>query len=134
MEKEEEGPNESPISEEEKFTVCIINKGGKRSDHKISVEQFSQGLGSSTKFVVRKVENEESTKVDNEVEFEIPPTESESLRRQTYKVRIRLGLTRTIENPPTCLADTGARSSLVHEDYLKSRETCYIKRLEQPKP
>lgn len=55
------------------------------------------------------------------------------LAKPTYKVRIKIALTKTVLHPKTDLVDTAAGTNLMNEDYLNPAWKCSIERLESSK-
>lgn len=110
----------------------LINKGGKRQNSIRSEEQVAQVVKNSAKLVTTNEENDESSTVDNDIQFKIPPAELEPLTNPTYKVQIGIGLTRRY-CIRMCLVDTWARTNLINEVYLKRQWTCRFEPLESTK-
>lgn len=74
------------------------------------------------KILFANVESNETTTIDNDLQFEIPLVEVEFVSQLTFKVRIGFGLTKTVQHLKTCLVDIAARPKLINEDYLKPQE------------
>lgn len=83
------------------------------------------------KILIANVWNDESTAVtvDNAVELEHPPAEVRFLTKVTYKVRVGIGLTKTVLHLILCLIGTGAGPTLSNEDYFKPQLKYRIRRL-----
>lgn len=79
--------------------MVVINEGGKSPNHVSSEEQVSQGVKNSAKILVANMENDESITIDNEVQFEIPPSEVGFLTKLTHEVRFEIGLTKIVLHP-----------------------------------
>lgn len=67
------------------------------------------------------LEKDESTILENDVQFEVPPVTVIFQTKPTYEAQIGLGLRKTTLNATICLIDTRVRPSLNNEDNLKSQ-------------
>lgn len=91
----------------------IIKRGGKRPNLMSSKEEASQGVENSAKSVIANVQIDESTIVDDEIQFEIPPTKVGSQTKPICKVQVRAGPKKTALHPTNCLKHTGEWPNLV---------------------
>lgn len=64
---------EGPVDMEGKVAICVINYGGKGTNPMSWPEQVAQGFKNGAKIVISNVENDKSTTVEKEVQFQIPP-------------------------------------------------------------
>lgn len=123
---------EIPGDTEKNVTMYITDNGGKRPSPMSSKGQVAEGVGYSAKIVIANGKNDESTTVNHDAQFEISLARVISLTNATYKVRLGIGLTKTVLHLATCGVDTGERANLIYEDYLKPQRKCRRKRLKSP--
>lgn len=68
--------------------MYVFNEESKRPSHMSSQKQDRQGVEFGGEMVIANVENDESTTVHKNIQFEIPPVELGFLAKHIYKVRI----------------------------------------------
>lgn len=76
----------SPGDMKESVAMSIINKVDKRPNYPTSEKQVTRGVENSARIVITKVENDDSTTVDNDELFKVPLVEVGSLVQLTYNV------------------------------------------------
>lgn len=84
--EEKEGSKRASGIEKEKVAMCVINERGKRLSTMKSVEQVAEGVENGANFVIKTVENDETTTVEMDLRFEIPLGGVGFLEDPTYMV------------------------------------------------
>lgn len=80
--------------------MCVINEVGKSPIPMSSKEQVAQDVENGAEIIIAKVENDETSNVDNEIQFEISSVEVQ-LTKLTYKFEIVISLTKKVLNLAT---------------------------------
>lgn len=106
---------------EEKVAMCTSNEESKGQNPLSSEKQGNKKVKIRARIVIANVENDEAFPVENDVEFEIPPVEVRFQTKLAYKFRIRIGFTKTVRHPTTCLVDTGTGQNFLNEDCLNAQ-------------
>lgn len=109
--------NESPndTMDKEKVEMCVVERG-MRSKTTRSTDRVAQGVRNNANIVVAKVENDESTTVDNDVQFKTLLTGVALLRMRRNKRQILIGVTITVLHLKACLVYASAGPNLIDAD------------------
>lgn len=77
---------------EKKVAMCEIDEVGKRPTPMGLEKQVGQGFENRANVVIGKVENDEFTNVDNDVQFLVPPVEAGFLKNRHSRSKLESAL------------------------------------------
>lgn len=93
--------------------------GGKRLRPMHSEEQVAQSLEYRREILITNMEDDKSTTVDNDVQFEFPLGEVGFIKNSVFRMKFGVVLTKRVWHSAKCPMDTWAGPNLKHLDYLK---------------